>query len=342
MKAAYLKAHHEFELRDVSLPELPDDEVLVKVNACGFCGHDKILADYRAEDWEPFGHEFAGVVEKTGSKVTNLKAGDRVVVMTSMFVTNPLSDFVLDGRPDLAYESLVDYVNRPHVEMGFSERTLVPECLCYKFDGISDEEACFAEPMGVAADLVKTADIKLGNDVVLMGCGAIGLMALQMARASGARKIWAVELSGSTKKAELALEYGADEVIFSDEVDLQKYPWPKGGVDRVLVTTPPKTIDLATRICRPGGIVAFLGIGYGERGMVTFDSNVVHLNKLQIRGSNAMPALYFPFVFDMMHAGFVKVDKMITNTFSLDEAPEALKKFLDDQANTCKAVMINK
>ena len=342
MKAAYLKAHHEFELRDVTLPELPDDEVLVKVNACGFCGHDKILADYKAENWEPFGHEFAGVIEKTGSKVKNLQIGDRVVVMTSMFVTDPLSDFVLDGRPDLAYESLVDYVNRPHVEMGFSERTLVPACLCYKFDGIPDEEACFAEPMGVAADLVKTADVKLGNDVVLMGCGAIGLMALQMAKASGARKIWAVELSGSKKKAELALEYGADEVIFSDEVDLQKYPWPKGGVDRVLVTTPPKTIDLATRICRPGGIVAFLGIGYGERGMVTFDSNVVHLNKLQIRGSNAMPALYFPFVFDMMHAGFVKVDKMITNTFSLDEAPKALKEFLDDQANTCKAVMINK
>ncbi len=342
MKAGYIKAHHQFELRDVTLPELPEDEVLVKVMACGFCGHDKILADYKAQDWEPFGHEFAGVVEAAGAKVTGLKVGDRVVVMTSMFVTSPMSDFVLNGRPDLAYESLVDYVNRPHVEMGFAEKTLVPECLCYKFDGIPDEEACFAEPMGVAADLVKTADIKLGDDVVVMGCGAIGLMALQMAKASGARKIWAVDQSGCRKKAELALGYGADEVLFTDTADITEYPWPKGGVDRVLVTTPPKTIDIATRLCRPGGIIAFLGIGYGERGMVTFDSNIVHLNKLQIRGSNAMPALYFPFVFDMMHAGLVKVDKMITNTFTLDELPGALNAYLDDAAGTCKAVMINR
>ena len=81
-----------------------------------------------------------------------------------------------------------------------------------------------------------------------MGCGAIGLMALQMAKASGARHIYAIEHAHNAKKAALALEYGADEVIFSDREDLTAYNFPRGGVDRVLVTTPPSTIDLATRI----------------------------------------------------------------------------------------------
>ena len=61
MKAGYLKAPFQFELRDVSLRELKKGEVLVRVKACGFCGHDAILARYAAEDWEPFGHEFSGV-----------------------------------------------------------------------------------------------------------------------------------------------------------------------------------------------------------------------------------------------------------------------------------------
>ena len=73
MKAAYLKAPYQFEVRDVELREIKDTEVIVDVKACGFCGHDNILASYQAKEWEPFGHEFSGVVEKVGKLVTNVK-----------------------------------------------------------------------------------------------------------------------------------------------------------------------------------------------------------------------------------------------------------------------------
>lgn len=339
MKAVYLKAHNEFEVRDVTLREPCEGEVVVRVKACGFCGHDKILASYAADDWQPFGHEFAGVVETLGPGVKNVQVGDRVVIETSTF--DPLSEVAQNGRPDLNTKG-PSYMDMPHTAMGFAERTIVPAVLCYKFDGIPDEEACFAEPMGVAADLVLTADIKLGNDVVVMGCGAIGLMAMQMAKASGARKIYAVEHAHNAEKAKLALEYGADEILFSDKEDLTKFPFPRGGVDRVLVTTPPKTIDLATKLCAVGGIVAFLGISYGPDAIVSFDSNVVHLNKLQIRASNAIPALYFPHCFDLMHAGIVNVKKLITHRFPLEKTPERLHSFLNDHDTAVKAVMIGK
>ena len=337
MKAVYLKAPNRFELRDVELRQPAEGEAVVSVRACGFCGHDKILASYAAENWQPFGHEFAGVVEAVGPGVTNVKPGDRVVVETSIF--NPMSDAARNGHPEWDTKG-PSYMDMDHKAMGFDEKTIVPAVLCVPFDGLSDEEACFTEPMGVAVDLILTADIKMGNDVAVMGCGAIGLMALQMAKASGARKIYAIERSHNRKKAELALQCGADQVIFSDQADLTAFPFPRGGVDRVLVTTPPKTIDAATRICNVGGIVAFLGISYGPDAIVSFDSNIVHLNKLQIRGSNAIPALYFPQCFDLMKAGMVDVKPLITHTFPLEQAPEGILAFLADHDGGIKAVMV--
>lgn len=338
MKAAYLRAKNQFEMRDVELREPAAGEVVVQVKACGFCGHDRILASYAAKEWQPFGHEFAGVVDKLGEGVTKVKVGDRVVIETSTF--DPLSDAARNGHPEWDTRG-PNYMDMPHTAMGFAEKTIVPEVLCVPFDGISDEEACFTEPMGVAADLLLTADIRLGNDVAVLGCGAIGLMAVQMAKASGARHVYAVDHAHNAQKARLAQEYGADEILFSDQEDLTRHPFPRGGVDRVLVTTPPKTIDLATRLCNVGGIVAFLGISYGPDAVVSFDSNIVHLNKLQIRGSNAIPALYFPHCFDLLRAGIVEVRKLITHTFPLEKTPEGITAFLNDHDTAVKAVMCN-
>ncbi len=349
MKAVYLKAKNQFEVRDVILRDLKPGEVKLKVMACGFCGHDKILADYAAEDWQPFGHEFSAVVDEIGPGVENIKPGDKVVIQTSSF--NPLSDFSLDGRPDLDLDG-PSYMNMTHTAMGFAEYTIVPSVLCFPFDDISFEEASFTEPMGVAYDLIHTADIRLGNDLVIMGCGAIGLMALQMAKAAGARNIIAIERSYNTKKVELALEYGADKVLFSDKQNIEALFSDtgenselaslsiSGGVDRVLVTTPPQTLDLASRICRVGGIVAFLGIGYGPAAEFSLNSNVVHLKKLQIRASNAIPALYFPTCLRLMKAGMVDVSKMISHKFSLEEAPVGLMRFLEEKNTAVKALMV--
>ncbi|MFI3213208.1 MAG: zinc-binding dehydrogenase [Eubacteriales bacterium] len=337
MKAAYLKSPNQFKLKDVTLRDPAKDEVIVRVMACGFCGHDKILASYHAKDWEPFGHEFSGIVEEIGSDVTHLKVGDRVVIETSTF--DPLSYVSQAARPDLD-NSGPNYMSMNHTAMGFAEKTVVPAVLCVPFKDLSFEEACFIEPMGVAYDLILTSEIKLGNDVVVMGCGAIGLMAIQMAKASGARKVYAVEHVKNKKKATLALQYGADEVIYSDVDDLTQFHFPRGGVERVLVTTPPVTIDIATKICNMGGIVSYLGITYGEGSIVSFDSNIVHLNKIQIRGSNAIPAIYFPQCINLVKAGIVNVKQLISHTFPLENAPEGILQFLSDSDIAVKAVMV--
>lgn len=343
MKAAYLKAPYQFEVRDVALRELGDTEVIVDVKACGFCGHDNILASYQATEWEPFGHEFSGVVEKVGKLVTNVKVGDKVCIETATF--DPLLDCSRNGRPDLDNtpmgDSFMELDKGFRTAMGFAEKAIVPASLCVKFDGMSFEEAAIMEPMGVAYDLFMTSDIKLNNDVLVLGCGPIGLMALQMAKAGGARKIYAAEFSTATARCELAKKFGADEIIYTDQVSITDYGFEKGGVDRVMVTAPPKTIGDACRVCNAGGIVSFLGISYNEP-TVTFDSNVVHLNKLQIRGSNAIPALYFPLCIDMVKAGMVDVKSLVSHTFALEDLPQAMAQYYNDKATALKAVMVKK
>ena len=342
LKAAYLKAHRMFEVKDITLRPIHDDEVIVDVKACGYCGHDNILANYQAEDWEPFGHEFSGIVSEVGKLVKNVKVGDHVCVETATF--DPLCDCARNGRPDLDNvprgASFMELDKGHRDGMGFAERAIVPAALCVKFDNLSFEEACIMEPLGVAYDLWMTADIKLNNDVLVYGCGPIGLMALQMARKSGARKIYAAELSTATKRIELAKQFGADEIIYTDKTDIETYGFEKQGVDRVLMTAPPKFIGSACKVINPGGILAFLGISYNEP-MVTFDSNVVHLNKLQIRGSNAIPALYFPIIIDLVKAGMVDVKSLISHKMHLNTLPEDLEKYYSEPEQAVKAVMIN-
>lgn len=340
MKAAYLKAKYQFEIREVELREPDPEEVEVQVKACGFCGHDNILASYAAKDWEPFGHEFSGVVTKVGANVKRVKLGDRVTIETSIF--NPFSEASLNGRPDLCTDC-TDYMKRRKGDtMGFAERTIVPENLIVNIRDIPFEEACFIEPMGVAVDLVMTADIKLNDDVLLFGAGPIGLMAIQMAKKSGARHVYVAQLSGMEARVDLAYKYGADAVIFTDKENIEEFEFPRGGVDKVMVTSPPSTIDLATRITNPGGIVAFLGIGYGERAKATFDSNIVHLRKITIKGSNAIPALYFPKCLDLIEADMIDVKSMISHRFQLDELPEGIKLYLKEEDKAVKAIMYSK
>ena len=318
MKTTYLKAKYQFKQFDVDIPQIGKDDVLLKVKACGFCGHEMILARYAAEDWTPFGHEISGVVEKVGEAVTNLKVGDRVVVETSTF--DPCSAAARNGHTELdglGEPDLINYIGTRDV-MGFSEYTAVPAALCVKFDTMSFEEGALIEPFGVA----------------------IGLMTLQLVKRAGARHVYAAGTSRSPKKNELALKLGADKVFLTDKEDLKSLKFPRGGVDKILVTAPPSVIPDATHLMNLGGILSFIGIAYGEAAMFTLDSNVVHHKKMQIRASDAVPALYFPLCIDLVESGQIDLKSLISHTFPLENAIEGLKDFIDHPADGVKAVMV--
>ncbi|MFW6277575.1 MAG: zinc-dependent alcohol dehydrogenase [Prolixibacteraceae bacterium] len=335
MKAAYVKSPFQVEIREFDTRQLNDDEVLVKVKACGICGHDLSVAATEAKEWKPFGHEISGVVEKTGNRVSHVKAGDKVVLETGTY--NRFSDAARNGQPELDNKGPNFWETGP---MGFADYIIVPKETVVQFQSLEFSEASMIEPLGVALDLVYTADIKLNDDVLVIGLGPIGLMALQLAKTMGARNIYGAELAQSKKRIELAKKFGAT-VIETDKQLLTEFDFPRKGVDKVLVTAPPKLIEPAVEITNWGGVIAFIGIEYGANASITFDANTFHFNKIQLRSSFASPALYSPRCIELAEAGMVDLKSLIGKTFGLDDLQDELKNLTEDKATALKSIMIN-
>jgi len=336
MKSAYVKAPFQFEVRDAPLREITEDEVLVRVKACGVCGTDLTTAGTEAKEWQPFGHEISGVIEKAGKRARTVKPGDAVVLESGTFCRS--CDDCRNGRVDLCNNGPNYWLKGP---MGFSEYIIAPQEMAIPYTGITHEEASLVEPLGVAIDLIKAADITLGNDVLVIGLGPIGLMALALARRQGASRIYAASLSRSTRRIELARKFGADQIILLDKEELASHKFPRGGVERVLVTAPPSLLPTAMNVARIGGIVAFIGIEYGSQAMVSFDANAFHFKKLQLRASFAGPALYFPMALDLIARGHIDAKSLVSHRFGIDDIAAGFKKLRDDKANVVKGVMIN-
>lgn len=336
MRAAYVKAPYQFEIREFDRREITEDEVLVKVKACGICGTDLSTAATEAADWQPFGHEIAGIVEKKGKHVSNVKIGEKVVLESGTFCR--ICSNCRNGRVDLCNKGPNFWLTGP---MGFADYIIVPKETLVPFEGISFKEASLVEPLGVALDLVYTADIKINNDVLVIGLGPIGLMALKLARAMGVRKIYAAELSVAKRRIALSKEFGADEVILTDKVDIRDHTYAGKGLDRVLITAPPRLIPPALEITNVGGIVAFIGIEYGPDAEITFNANDFHFKKLELRASFASPALYFPTCIELIQSAAIEAKALISHTFKLDEIEEAMKRLRDERTTTVKSVMVN-
>lgn len=336
MKVTYVKAPFQFEIKDEDIRDITENEVLIKIKACGLCGTDVTTASKNAADWQTFGHEVSGIVEQIGKNVTNVKAGDKVTLESGTFCR--VCDHCRNGRVDLCNKGpFYAWGSDP---MGFGEYMIAAKEQVVLFDGISFEEAALVEPMGVALDLAYTADIQLNDDVLVIGLGPIGLMAVKFAKLMGARKIYAAQTSTSQKRIELAKQFGADEIIYSDKTNLEDY-FKDGGVDRVLITAPPKTIPPAIKATNLGGTIAFLGIEYGDGANITFDANEFHFKKLQLKASYASPALYFPRCIDMIKTGMVDAKALISHTVKLDELKQGIETFVNDKANAVKMIMIN-
>jgi L-iditol 2-dehydrogenase len=335
MKTALVKAPFQFRIDEVEPRPIRDDEVRVEVRACGVCGTDLMAAAVDAREFQAFGHEISGVVVEAGARA-KVKAGQSVVLESGTFCRS--CDDCRNGRVDLCNKGPNYWLKGP---MGFSESLIAPMEMAIPFSGLGFDEAALVEPLGVAIDLVKTADIQLGDDVLVMGAGPIGLMAARLARLQGARRLFVASRSHSKRRIELARAFGADEIVLTDHEDIGRRSWPKGGLDRILVTSPPSTIPAALDAARVGGVVAFIGIENGDAGRISFDANAFHFRKLQLRASFAGPALYFPMGLELLKSGAIDAKALISHRFPLAGIEPAMRELAEDKARAVKGVMIN-
>lgn len=335
MKTALVKAPFQFRIDEVEARPISDGEVRVEVRACGVCGTDLMTAARDALEFQAFGHEIAGVVVEAGAR-SKVRAGQAVVLESGTFCR--ACDDCRNGRVDLCNNGPNYWLKGP---MGFSESLVAPMEMAIPFAGLGFDVAALTEPLGVAIDLVKTADIQLGDDVLVIGAGPIGLMAARLAKLRGARRLFVAARSHSKRRIELARAFGADEIVYTDSEDIARRAWPKGGLDRVLVTSPPSTIPGALDAARVGGVVAFIGIENGAAGTISFDANAFHFRKLQLRASFAGPALYFPMALELLKNGSIDGPSLISHRFPLADIGVAMRDIDKDKARAVKGIMIN-
>ncbi|MBR0085515.1 MAG: alcohol dehydrogenase catalytic domain-containing protein [Lachnospiraceae bacterium] len=219
----------ETELRDVPIPEIGDDDVLVEVKAAGVCGSDVAFDDGGHKEilFPPvvLGHEFSGVVCKVGKNVTKWKPGDRVMsdntgeVCGECYACNTADFLSCPERKGIGYGMDGGFTN--YVKILGKTLARVPHSLMRIPDCMSYEEAAIMDPAcnGYMA-VVQEAKVMPGDFVAVFGVGTLGLFSIQAARAAGAAKIIAVALSADgDARFDMAVHCGATHIIKSDLED---------------------------------------------------------------------------------------------------------------------------
>ncbi|NLI55269.1 MAG: alcohol dehydrogenase catalytic domain-containing protein [Clostridiales bacterium] len=197
---------------DLPIPEVGPRDILVKVQAAAICGTDQHIINWTEYAKQRltlpmvFGHEFAGDVVAVGSDVHELSVGDRVAGETHI-PCNHCYMCKTNRRHNCANMKIIGV----HAPGAFAEYISFPADCAYKLDDdISYEIGAMLEPMGVAVHGVSAGEVK-GCNVLIFGCGPIGLMAVGAARAMGAKKIFAADVFDA--KLEIAKVMGADAVL---------------------------------------------------------------------------------------------------------------------------------
>jgi L-iditol 2-dehydrogenase len=329
MKAA-IRDSSGVKVQDVTLRGLSPDEIRIKVDACGVCGTDLLTGGGGEEGM--FGHEVSGTVLELGKAVTGLEIGQKIVLDSS--TPCGVCENCKNCEQELCTDLKSFFINGT---FGFAEEMIAPGISAVPYSGITPEIASLAEPLGVSIDMARLADIRPDSNVLLLGAGPIGLMALAIAKRQGARRLFVSELGHSTARIAAAKKYGADDVVDPTKIPLSEVDFGCK-IDRVMVTTPPATLADAMAVAAKGGIISYIGIRWGDGAFCRFDANDFHFKKLQLRASFASPAMYTPRAVQYLREGVVDGNVMVSHTFKLDQISDALQ-MAKDSSKSVKVVV---
>lgn len=333
--AAYIQRPGHVDFRTLQLRPLQPTDVLIDVLGCGVCGYDMELSESLAETPEPFGHEIVGVVREIGPMVTHLHVGDQVVVESGSFCGDCAN--CRNGRVDLCTGG----ANIWHEPVkGFADALVAPARAVVPAPEIAPMAAVLAEPCGVALDVVKVAELRLTDRVLIVGAGPIGLMLTALVRRMTCGPVVVADLSAGAGRLQTALDLGADAVVRTDQESLATCGEPYGGFDKVLVTAPPGVLPDCISAAAYGGFIVFIGSDFRNGGVIALDTHAVHFGKKQLRSSFASPALYLPEALQVLRTGVVPAEVIISHQLPLSRLAEALRLPREQRDSVRKIVII--
>jgi len=326
MKAAFLYGPSDLRVETVAVPSISDREALMKVKVVGVCPSDvrtyqgiykHMPFPYGRESYGLSGHEWAGEVVEIGKSVRDLSLGDLVV--PEIIVPCGLCRACMKGMMNLCR-------NKGNLERGYAEYAKAPSNLLFKVpDGVSPEEAAFAEPIAVCLHTNEIISPKPGETVLIIGGGPMGLIHTQITKLSGA-KVVVSELVESRLKT--AWEYGADVTVDPLNEDLAAKV--KGltdgyGADAVICATGAKSaIESAFKAVAVAGKIVLFGGTYPPTD-IQVDPNIIHYGEICVTGSYDHLPIHMLRALKLMSSDALNVTRLVSNTFALDWIREAFE-----------------
>jgi len=325
MKAAVYEGIDRMAVRETENPVCGRNDVIVKVMACAVCGSDIRIyhsGNDRVDPPQILGHEIAGEVVETGGDVTKFREGDRVAIGADV----PCGRCVfceagIGNNCQINYAmgyqfpgGFAQYLPLNSTVVNFGPVHILPEHVSY-------DEGALAEPLACVLNALELTPVKLGDVVVLIGAGPIGMMLCDVARLMGAAKI--ILINRSAPRLEIAKKLGvADNYICLNEQD---------GIDAVLDLTGGLGADViftscpspqaqadALKMAKNRAKINFFGGLPKNRSVVPIDTNIIHYKELFVSGAHGSMPVHHGRAIELIAGGRLDIKKFMTHTFPLD------------------------
>ncbi len=341
MKALVLSAYKHLAIEDVPVPHPADDELMVRVKACGICGSDVHGFDGSTGRRIPpivMGHEAAGIVEAVGSRVTEFRAGNRVTFDSTVYCGECF--YCRRGQVNLCDRREVIGVSTPLFRrMGaFAEYVTVPARIAYALpESMPFAHAALIEAASVAVHGASITPIEHGDTAVVVGAGMIGLLTLQAVREAGAARVFVVDVDDT--RLELARNLGATQTFNSKKQDvaaeIQKRTEGRGADVALECVGITDAIALAVESVRKGGAVTLVG---NVAPKIELALQSVVSRQIRLQGSCASCGEY-PECIAMMADGRIQVAPLVSAVAPLEEGVQWFQRLYDREPGLLKVVL---
>jgi L-iditol 2-dehydrogenase len=341
MKAAVFEGIERLAVREVPIPEVGADGMLVKVEACGICGGD--IRNYHqglrhGVEKQIMGHEVAGTVVEAGGKVTRFKPGDRVALAPDVscgechYCRRGLVNLCLGHRMLGTHwpGGFAQYIHLPDVVLrrGFVEP--IPEELGF-------DEAAMAEPAASVIACQERNQVGRGDTVVVIGDGPIGCLHLEVARARGAATLVMVGLNRLDSVPQFHPDFIIDAATQDPVAEVRKITAGLGADIAICANPVAKTQAQAVELVRRRGRVVLFGGVSKKDPWTTLNSNTIHYNEITVVGSFSYPATGLQESLAALAKGEISARRYVTRSVPLDRIPDGIA--LAEQGKALKVLV---
>ena len=340
-KAVFMTGINKLETREVPMPKVKDNEVLVKIEYVGICGSDVHyleygkIGDFVVEGDFILGHECAGVIEEIGTNVKSLKVGDKVALEPGQ--TCGQCEYCKSGEYNLCPD--VVFFATPPYHGCLMNYVAYPETMAFKLaDNMTTKDGALVEPFAVGVHSANLGEVKLGSSAIILGAGCIGLMTLAACRAMGAGDITVVDVMDN--RLEAARKLGATRVFNPKSQDVEKEllaVTDGKGVDIVFETAGTvETISLTPYLVNNGGKIVLVGMA--PQDIIPFNISKILAKEASIVSVFRYRNIY-PQAIKAISSGAANISGIVTHEFAFEDTTKAFDFVINNKSDVVKAVI---